>query len=62
MPNPSHEFFFPYVDSAQDIDLAPFLEIWAKGSFKNYVDKIWTLFDHLPPFVDIFYGLNVDKK
>ena len=29
---------------------------------KNYVDKIWAFFDHLPPCVDIFYGMNVDKK
>ena len=33
-----------------------------KGSFTNYVDKILAFFDHLPPCVDIFYGINVDKK
>ena len=33
-----------------------------QGSFTNYVDKIWGFFDHLPPWVDIFYGMNVDKK
>ena len=32
----------------------------AKGSFTNYVDKIF--FDHLPPYVDNFYGMKVDKK
>ena len=31
-----------------------------KGLFSNYVDKIF--FDHLPPCIDIFYGMNVDKK
>ena len=34
----------------------------AKGLFTNYVDKILAFFDHLPPCVDIFYGMNVDKK
>ena len=33
-----------------------------KGSFTNYVDKILAFSDHLPPCVDIFYGMNVDKK
>ena len=32
------------------------------GSFTNYVDKILAFFDHLPPCVDIFYGMNIDKK
>ena len=32
------------------------------GAFTNYVDKILASFDHLPPCVDIFYGINVDKK
>ena len=33
-----------------------------KGPFTNYVDKILVFFDHLPPCVDIFYGIHVDKK
>ena len=33
-----------------------------KRSFTKYVDKILAIFDHLPPCVDIFYGMNVDKK
>jgi hypothetical protein len=33
-----------------------------KGSFTNYVDKILAFFDHLPTSIDIFYGLNIDKK
>ena len=33
-----------------------------KGSFTNYVDKFLAFFDHLPPSVDIFYLINVDKK
>ena len=33
-----------------------------RGSFINYVDNILAFFDHLPPCVDIFYGMNVDKK
>ena len=33
-----------------------------KGSLTNYVDKSLAFFDHLPPCVNIFYGMNVDKK
>ena len=33
-----------------------------KGAFTNYVDRFMTFFDHLPPYVDIFYLINVDKK
>ena len=33
-----------------------------KGVFTNYVDKILAFFDHLPPSVDIFYGMNVENK
>ena len=32
-----------------------------KGAFTNYVDKFLAFFDHLPPCVDIFYLINVDK-
>ena len=44
-----------------------FLRQWqiclhGKGSFTNYVDTILTFFDHLPPSVDIFYVMNIDKK
>ena len=28
----------------------------------KYVDKIMAFFDDLPPCVDIFYGMNVDKN
>ena len=38
------------------------LGMYFKGSFTNYVDKILAFFDHLPPSVDIFYGMNVYKK
>ena len=31
-------------------------------SQNTYVDKILALLDHLPSCVDIFYGMNVDKK
>ena len=31
-----------------------------KGPFTNYVDKILAFFDHLTPWFDIFYGINVD--
>ena len=30
--------------------------------FTNYVDKFLALSDHLPPSIDIFYLINVDKK
>ena len=33
-----------------------------RGSFTNYVDKSLAFFDHLPPTVDIFNGIMVDKK
>ena len=33
-----------------------------KGSFTNYDEKILAFFDHLPPCVDIFYGIKVGKK
>ena len=29
---------------------------------KMYVDKLLAFFDHLPPFVDIFYLINIDKS
>ena len=38
------------------------LLVSTSGSFTNYVDNILAFFDHLPPCVDIFYGMNVDKK
>ena len=31
-------------------------------SVTNYVDKILAFFDILLPSIDIFYGINVDKK
>ena len=33
-----------------------------KGAFTNYVDTFLAFFDHLSPFVDIFYLIMVDKK
>ena len=33
-----------------------------KGAFTNYVDKFLAFFDHLPPYVDIFYPIFLDKK
>ena len=33
-----------------------------KGAFTNFVDKFFSFFDHLPPYVDIFYLINVDKN
>ena len=42
-----------------------FFILWqfrVKGSFKNYIDKILAFFYHLPPCVDIFYDINIDKK
>ena len=50
------------------------LELLSKGSFTNYIDKILAFFDHLPTkefcnrgrgttyYVDILYGINIDKK
>ena len=35
---------------------------FALVSFTNCVDKFLAFFDHLPPSVDIFYIMNVDKK
>ena len=36
--------------------------IYTIGSFTNYADQFLAFFDHQPPFVDIFYVINVDKK
>ena len=36
------------------------IQVISKGAFTNYVDKILAFFDH--PSIDIFYGINVDKK
>ena len=36
--------------------------ILPKGPFKNYVDKILTIFDYLPTSTWTFFTLNVDKK
>ena len=33
-----------------------------KGLFTNDVDNILAFFDHLKPCVDIFYGMNIEKK
>ena len=33
-----------------------------KGLFTNYFDRILAFFDHLPPSIDLFYGMNIDKK
>ena len=44
---------------SQEVGFTSFL---SRGPFTNYVDKILASFDHLPPCVDIFYGINVDKK
>ena len=32
-----------------------------KGLFTKYIDKILEFFEYLPPCIDIFYGMNVDK-
>ena len=31
-----------------------------KVLFTNYVDESLAFFDHLPPCIDIFYGIKVD--
>ena len=33
-----------------------------KGAFTNYLDEFLAFFDHLPPCVDIFYLINIDKN
>ena len=33
-----------------------------KGVVRKHVDKILASFHHLPPCVNIFYGMKVDKK
>ena len=38
------------------------LKLFLKGLFTNYIDKILAFFDSPTPRVDIFYGMNVDKK
>jgi hypothetical protein len=39
-----------------------FWRIPHRGPFKNYVDKILTIFDYLPTSTWTFFTLNVDKK
>ena len=34
----------------------------AKGAFNNNVGKLLSFFDPLPPYVDIFYLIKVDKN
>jgi hypothetical protein len=34
----------------------------SKQAFTNHVEKFLPFFDHLPPSIDIFYFINVDKK
>ena len=33
-----------------------------RGRSQTTMTRFWLFFDHLPPWVDIFYGMNVDKK
>ena len=33
-----------------------------RGRSQTTLTRFWLFFDHLPPFVDIFYLMNVDKK
>ena len=39
-----------------------FLRACNLSPITNYVDKFLAFFDKLPPSVDIFYLVNVDKK
>ena len=44
-----------------------FQVIWFRGKSlwgrsQTTLTIFWLFFDHLPPCVDIFYGMNVDKK
>ena len=55
-------FFSPFLMVQKGSNRRSGAEAWASGSFTNYVDKILAFFDHLPTSVDIFYGMNVDKK
>ena len=48
--------------SRHDSRIFEVCSISTKGSFTNYIDKILAFFDHLPPCVDIFCSMNVDKK
>ena len=32
-----------------------------KGLFTKYIDKILEFFEYLPPCIDIYYGMNIDK-
>ena len=31
-------------------------------AFTNYIDRFLAFFDHLPPYVDILYLINIDEK
>ena len=45
----------------QSLDICYIRNKSDKGSFKNYVDKILTIFDYLPTSTWTFFTLNVDK-
>ena len=44
------------------MELHRMIETHPSGSFTNYVDKMLAFLDHLPPCVDVFYFIIVDKK
>ena len=48
-------------ETKSDINKSFFLTL-IQRVFTNYVDKTLKFFDHLPPCIDIFYGMNIDKK
>ena len=56
-------FFLGHRDNVTSRPLETILQShFHQGSFTNYVDKIFVFFDHLTTCVDIFYGMEVDKK
>ena len=59
--------FFLWILAVQDVKSRKELRrglffTFQLGSFINCVDQFLPFFDHLPPSVDIFYLINVDKK
>ena len=42
--------------------LPSIVSFWFRGRSQTTLTRFWLFFDHLPPCVDIFYGINVEKS
>ena len=50
-------------DDTQNFLADPFrVSFGPRRHSQTTLTRFWLFFDHLPPFIDIFFGINVDKK